>query len=221
MKKQSFILRAFQAIKNKFPLILIITVLITILGGVFSWITNEESYESTVTFTFGVELNRDTEKINPVTGEPIKESYIQFGTHRVYNESFQFFKELLSSEDLLDEVNNNLNLDLTNNELEDSIRLVNPEGSGILNLTVQMSDNKIVDKVATEVASTFIRKNIEITDLENLKVINTASNPKLTNSVNIKRNILISVILGFVLGIILILILTFFDSIQENKHWKS
>lgn len=221
MEKKSFIIRAFQALKKKFPIILIITVIITLLGAGYSWFSNEESYESTVTFTFGVELTRDTEEVNPVTGEPIKERYIQFGTHSVYKESYQFFRELLASEDLLDEVNNNLNLDITNSELEESIRLVNPEGTGILKLIVQMSDNKNVDDVATEVASTFTKKNFEITELENVKVINTASNPQLTNSVNIKRNILISAILGFLIGIILILATTFFNSIQENIFRKS
>lgn len=211
MEKETFVLKAFQAIKKKFSLLLLITAVFTILGGVVSLFLNKNLYESTVTFTFGVETTRDTEEVNSVTGEPIKETYIQFGTYSVYNESYQFYKELLRSDDLLDEVINSLNLDLTNSELEESIKLINPEGSGTLLLTVQLDKYENTDEIANEVASVFERKNLEITDLDNIKVINSASKPRVINTKNIKLNIVLSAVSGLVVGTILVILLDYFD----------
>lgn len=220
MLKQTFVLRVFQAIKKKFSIIFLITAIFTILGGVFSFLLNEELYESTVTFTFGVETTRDTEQVNAVTGEPIKERYIQFGTYSVYNESFQFFTELLRSDDLLSEVNSNLNIGLTNKELEDSISLINPTGSGILKLSVRMADNENVDEVANEVASIFQRRNFEVTELDNLKIINSADESKIINTINIKQIIIISIILGFLVGTVLVIILDYFNTTSKKKSKK-
>src|SRR5699024_6846760 len=132
--------------------------------------------------------------------------YIQFGTYSVYNESYQFYKELLRSDDLLDEVINSLNLDLTNSELEESIKLINPEGSGTLLLTVQLDKYENTDEIANEVASVFERKNLEIADLDNIKVINSASKPRVINTNNIKLNVVLSAVSGLVVGTILVIL---------------
>ena len=214
MIKRKHVVNIFQAMKKKLPLMLLITVAVTVIGGVFSVYKNEKKYESTVTFTFGVELTRDTEELNALTGEPIKEKYIQFGTYSVYNESYQFFMELLKSDELLNEVNETLDLGITNSELENSISLINHQGSGILKLNVRMANNEKVDEVANQVASVFQRRNIEITELDNLKIINSADVVKIINTVNIKRNIILSVGIGLLIAAIVVIISELFRTLN-------
>src|SRR5699024_5470902 len=176
---------------------------------------NEKLYESTSTLTFGVEDTRDTDEFNKITGEPIQEKYIKFGTHSVNNESFEFYNELLRSTGLLEEVINSLNLNMTNKELEESISLKNPENSGTLLLTVKSKEYENVDDIANEIVSVFQRMNFEITELDNIKVINPATEPEKINTQNIKINIFISAIIGLTVGIFLVIISVFIKNFTD------
>lgn len=208
MKKFS-LLDILKVIIEKKTKVFLITLIFIILSAGISVYFNETLYESTSTLTFGVEDTRDTGEINKVTGEPIQEKYIRFGTNSVYNESLQFYKELLKSTELLEEVTSTLNLDISNKELEDSITLKNPEGSGTLLLGVKSKQYKNTDEIADEVVNVFENKNLEITELDNLKIINTATEPKLINTQNIKLNVLLASIIGLTVGIVLTVISEF------------
>lgn len=207
MEKEISLLDILKIIKNRIVAIMLIVLLFIVSSAGISIFLNEKLYESTSTLTFGVESTRDTDEINKITGEPIQEKYIKFGTHSVNNESFQFYKELLRSTELLEEVIDTLNLDMTNKELEESISLENPEGSGTLLLVVQSKQHKNTDEIADEVVSVFENKNLEITELDNIKIINPATIPKVVNTQNVKLNVLIATIIGLTIGIIVVVII--------------
>ena len=209
MEKELSLLDIFKALKDRY-LIIILTIIIFIISSAgISFFLDETLYESTATLTFGVESSQDTEEINQITGEPIQETYIRFGTNSVNKESLHFYKELLGSKDLLEEVITNLDLDMTNKELSDSIFLENPEESGTLHLIVQSKTSKNTDKIADEVVSVFKEKNLEITGLDNLKTLNPATEPIEVHTQNMKLNILLAAIIGLTIGILLVIILEF------------
>lgn len=206
MEKEISLLDILKIIKNRIVAIMLIVLLFIVSSAGISIFLNEKLYESTSTLTFGVESTRDTDEINKITGEPIQEKYIKFGTHSVNNESFQFYKELLRSTELLEEVIDTLNLDMTNKELEESISLENPEGSGTLLLVVQSKQHENTDEIADEVVSVFENINLEITELDNIKIINSATIPKVINTQNVKLNVLIATIIGLTIGVIVVIV---------------
>lgn len=203
-----------KALKEKKYFILIFVLLFSIISAVFSWFLNEELYKSTSTLTYGVEDTRDTSDINEITGEPIKEKYIRFGTNSVTNESFEFYNELLQSSELLEEVIDSMDTDISKTELRESITLENPESSGTLLLTVKTGEYKNTDEITNEVVSVFKKMNFEITEMDNIKIIDKATEPLKVDTINIKLNIIISIIIGLIIGVFLIITVEFFKSFE-------
>lgn len=208
------LLDMLKALKEKKYFILIIVLLFSIISAVFSVFLNEELYESTSTLTYGIEDTRDTNQINEITGEPIKEKYIRFGTNSVTNESFEFYNELLQSSELLEEVINSLDINISKNELKESISLKNPESSGTLLLTVKTKDYKNTDEITNKVVSVFKKMNFEITEIDNIRIIDEATAPSKVNTINIKLNIVISIIISSIIGIFLTITIEFFKKFK-------
>lgn len=205
------LLEIFKAVKKRFSILLMFLIGAAIIGAGISTVLNKKYYESTATMTVGIEDLRDTEELNKINGEPIQEKYIKYGTNNLSNENFQFYKEILRSDELLDDLIDSFNLDLNRKKLEENIILKNPEGTGTLLLTIRSEDNKQIDEIVNHVIEKFKVINTEITDLDNIKVLKQATTPQKMNSQNILINSLILVVVGSILGVIIIIILEYLE----------
>lgn len=91
-----------------------------------------------------------------------------------------------------------------------------PEDSSSLFITVRLEESENVDIVVDEIVSVFMEKVYEITEMEKLKVINSASEPALVDSVNVVKIILLSIGIGFAVSFVVILVLEYLDDSIES-----
>lgn len=212
------LLEIFQALKKRILILVLLIIGFAIVGGGASMLLNEKVYTSTASLIVGEEKDRDTDEYNEITGEPIKERVVEYGSASVSKESEKFYNEILDSNDLLEEVINNLDLDTTNEELRNNITMEVPEDSGTILITIDSPKFKNTDQIVDEVVADFQQRVYDLTEIEKIKTMNAGSEPKVTNTMNISRNILISMAAGFVIGAVVVIILEYLDdSIQTKK----
>lgn len=222
MDREMNVLEITQAFIKRYKIVLGIVLLFGFLGGGASFLLAEQEYQSTANLIVGAETQRETEQINPINGEPIYETVIQYGNSAISEQSQMFYSETLQREDLLREVIDELQLDLLPTELKEMIKLEVPENSGSLYISVNSSQYKEVDQIVNQIVKVFIEKVYEITEIENIKVLDDASEPRLVSSINYVKNILIAVVIGLVLSFVLVLLLEYFDdSIESAKDVES
>src|SRR5699024_311040 len=191
----------------------------TLLGGVASFLLNEKVYTSSASLIVGEEKEKETGEYNEISGEPIHEIVIQYGNATISKQLNKFYNDTIKSRDLLEEVIQSLNLDISVENLRESITIEVPEDSGSIIIKVSGPHLNNADEIVDKVASVFMDKALEITEIDRLKLMNSGSDPQVTNTVNVTRNILISIIAGFLLGAVLVIITEYLDdSIQSIKE---
>lgn len=217
MEKEINLLEIFQILKKRFIMFLIIMLGITAVGGGISFLLNKQVYTSTATLIVGEETQVDTDEYNSITGEPIKETVIQYGNTNLSTQSIKFYNDVLKSSELLNQVINNLNLQMTVEDFKELISLEVPEDSGSIVISVSGSHLDNADIIVDEAVAIFKEKVIEITETERIKTMNTGSEPQIINTVNVTRNIIGTIMIGFVAGVVTVLILEYLDdSIQTE-----
>lgn len=222
MEKEKSLFEIFQVFIKRSRTLLLIIASFLLLGTSLGFLLNEREYVSTASVIVGTEAERNTDEYNSLTGEPIKEKYIKYGSNNISNEESNFYKEIIKSPDLLKEIINDLDLELTVKELRESVSIKIPENSNTILFTVAMPDFKDVDKVANKFIETFKNENYEITRLDNIKIMNTATEPEKSNSVDVILYVLLSLFFGTIVGLIVVLIQEYLDDrIQSEKEVKS
>jgi len=211
MEKEINLLEIFQILKKRFIMFLIIMLGITALGGGISFLLNKQVYTSTATLIVGEETQVDTDEYNSITGEPIKETVIQYGNTNLSTQSIKFYNDVLKSSELLSQVISNLNLQMAVEDFRELISLEVPEDSGSIVISVSGSHLDNADIIVDEAVAIFKEKVIEITETERIKTMNTGSEPQIINTVNVTRNIIGSIIIGFVAGVVTVIILEYLD----------
>lgn len=211
----------FQILKRRFTIILATFLLITIAGGAFSFLLNEEEYSSTTSLLVGQEKEvkiEPTEPQNPALDpeddeyvEPEYETIIVYGDTVISNQAKNLYSEIITRKDLLEGVIASLDLDVSVNQLKNSISLEIPENSGTVEIEVRGIGMTRTDQIANAVADRFMELVFEITEIENIRVMDFASSPRVSNTQNIKLNMAISGVLGLMLGIFLAFIIEYID----------
>lgn len=211
MEREMNLLEIIQAFIKRFRLVMVIVILFGILGGGASLLMNELEYNSSATLIVGEETQKETDRLNPINGEPIYETVIQFGSSSISEQSKNFYMETLQRRDLLTEVVENLDLPLTPIELSQKIKMEVPENSSSIIISVGLLNYKEVDQIVNEITDVFINKVNEITEVEKIKILDSASEPTLVNNVNYTRNIVIAILAGLGVSFVLVLVLEYFD----------
>ena len=120
---------------------------------------------------------------------------------------------LIKSTPVLEQVIENLNLDISYEELKAKITITNPTDSRILEITVEDADpilaKKIVDEIA-EVSSDYIGDKMEVIPP---KIIETGKIPVVRSSPSVKKNVL----LGFVFGAFVCAALIAVNAIMDDS----
>ena len=137
---------------------------------------------------------------------------IQLGTQLTND-----YKVLIRSTSVLEEVIDDLHLDTTPEELKSTISINNPDGTRLLDISVNNSDPEmardIVNSIAS-VSSAFIGDKMEVVPP---KIIERGKVPEKQTSPSKKRNTLIGILLGLLLSAGPIILLTVLDDTIKSE----
>ena len=188
-------------LKKKSKLILTVCLTIVALASGYSILSNEKEYSSTLEVLVGEEKTVQTDRINPETFEPIYKTKIVYGEHTIPNQTLVFYNNIIKSEDVLNQVRSNLDLEISLEDLRDSVLIRTKGESSVLNIEVKGIDLVNADIIVEEITELFMDKSFQITDIENMEKINSTQDPVIRDTHNIMRITLIAIVFGLIIGL--------------------
>src|SRR5699024_7039180 len=126
MEREMNLLEILQALWKRITILVLITLGFTLLGGVASFLLNEKVYTSSASVNVGEEKEKGTVVYNEISREPIHERVIHYGNATIVNKFNRFYTDSIKSCDLLEEVSQSLNLDISVENLSQSITIEVP-----------------------------------------------------------------------------------------------
>ncbi|HGR1764005.1 TPA: capsular polysaccharide biosynthesis protein CpsC [Streptococcus pneumoniae] len=203
MKEQNTIeIDVFQLVKNLWKRKLMILIVALVTGaGAFAYSTFIVKPEYTSTTRIYV-VNRNQGDKPGLTNQDL-----QAGTYLVKD-----YREIILSQDVLEEVVSDLKLDLTPKGLANKIKVTVPVDTRIVSISVNDRVPEEASRIANslrEVAAQKIISIIRVSDVTTLEEARPAISP---SSPNIKRNTLIGFLAGMIGTSVIVLHLELFDT---------
>lgn len=187
------------AILNKLAIIILIGILTGGLAFAYSQYFVEPQYTAT-TKVYILSKQDPTQKT-------LTTQDLAFATYLTND-----YQVLLTSEPVLQEVKEKLNLDQSTEKLASMIKVELQEDTRIMNISVTSTDPKLAKKIADTVRDVANDKTRQVMDgIEAVNPIDEAKLPKSQSSPNVRRNALIGFILGFAISIIVVIIMFIVD----------
>lgn len=128
------------------------------------------------------------------------------------------YSEIVKSRTVLRKVKKELKLDMSIKELSKQIEVTSVENTEIIRIEVSDEDNKLAQKIAKEVAKTFMNEVKDIYNLTNITIIDKASLEKKPYNVSMIKQVGLFGISGLVIGSVVVFLIFYFDtSIKSSK----
>lgn len=188
----------FIYFKSKILWIVIALILVVGIGNVFTILTRVPMYQSSTTIVL-------------VNGSSDNNTYNQ--TELQLNKNLiGTYSEIIKSRKVLNEVIENLGLSYTTQELANNITVTAVENTEIIKVSVSDADNKKATEIADEIASVFGTEIQKIYKLNNVSVIDKASETTTPYNVNYVKDNLIYIVISIVLSSGVIFLKFYFDT---------
>lgn len=121
------------------------------------------------------------------------------------------YREIIKSRRILSPVIENLQLDLTTEELSKKIAVTSTNDTEIIVITVTDTDSIKARDIANEIAKVFQKDIANIIPIDNISLVDEAVEANEPYNVNVLKQYIIGVGAGFLIGSMIITIMFYFD----------
>lgn len=188
----------FNYLKSKTVLVIIIIILTLLISYVYYNYKNTSLYESsnTILIINDVEIKEDTLLLN--------------------KDLTNVSNKLIYGSLILDKVINELNLNLSIEELSNNIELEINNRAETIKIAVKNKNSKMSSLIVDSITKNFIEHITKLYDIKNIEIIDE-SQPVIINNINIKKYISKTLISVILLPLIIILTMYYIDPIVKDK----
>jgi capsular exopolysaccharide synthesis family protein len=200
-------------------IVVVIIMLITFAGIIYSYNFVEAKYKSSTTILI---LENKSYSVETITSEDSNEEIIQYEISRTSN-LISNCRELIKSKTFVQAVIDNLKINENVGSIINSITVSTISGTDSIEITVTNANSEIASKIANEVANVFSKKIKEVYDgdIEDIYVIDEAVPSAIPYNINHKKDISVAFILSVVLACAFVIVCYFFDNkIRTSKDIK-
>lgn len=176
----------FEVLKKRILLILSIIVMATVISGVISFFFLTPIYQSSTQFLVNQEekaASNSTYNVNDI---------------RLNVEMINTYRDIIKSPIILDEVIDDMNLDLSTDQLAGKFQLSNGQDSQVVTVTVTDPSHENAVMIANTVVQVFQDKVPDIMNVDNVQILSEAE--EVTNPSPVKPNPMLNMAIAFVLG---------------------
>lgn len=189
-------------------LIILVVIIFALLGAIYTIKFITPTYESTTRLLLvqtGTSSNM-YEKTDSITTTDLT-----LNSKLVNN-----YRDIAVSESVLSKVIQNLNLDITAEDLKDMTSVTVKTDTEILQLTVEYTDPEVACSIAKEIANVFIETVNHYYKLDNLNVLDEAKVSTSPSNVHLAKNIVIFAFVGGILVAGYILLINMLDTTVKS-----
>ncbi|MER2295060.1 MAG: Wzz/FepE/Etk N-terminal domain-containing protein [Desemzia incerta] len=205
MEEEISLVEVLEVIKKRFAMILSLGLVSLIIASVFTFFIATPKYSATTQIL----VNRTTESAEGIQLNDINTNVQMINT----------YKDIIKGPVILDQVSQNLNTDLTTNELSEKIEINTQEDSQVFSLTVTDEDPYVSAEIANSVAGIFQDEIGNIMNVDNVTIISEAMPNIEQVSPNNVLNMIIGIFIGVVLGVGTAFILEFLDKSVKDERF--
>ena len=125
---------------------------------------------------------------------------------------------LIQSKSVLSQVISNLQMDISEEELKNSITVTQEKDTEIIKISVTNENAATAEKLTNEVAKIFMQKVQEIYKINNVQVVDKAELETEPSNINHPKDVLIFTFVGLVIAIGYVLIANMLDTIIKSAE---
>ena len=193
-----------DAVKKRWKIIALTTVLATVVSGIFSFFIISPTYEASTKIFIGKE-GAESEGYNS-------------SDVSMYQNLIKTYSELIKTKDLVNKAIDNSQYDLSVNNVLNGITVNTLTGTQILQISYQSKSPSIAKNILESITNEFITKAEELVPNGNVKILESVEIPKNPVAPNKTMNIAIAFILGMMVGFGIVFLLEYLDNTYKNKE---
>ena len=119
---------------------------------------------------------------------------------------------LIKSSDVVNRVISNLGINMSAEDLKNSISVTSEEDTEVLRITVRNQNPAYAAKIANEIATVFSDKVAEIYNINNVYIVDKAVESSVPSNINHKRDVLIFMAIGIAVSVAYVIIANMLDT---------
>ena len=193
-----------DAVKKRWKIIALTTVLATLVSGIFSFFVISPTYEASTKIFIGKE---------GAESEGYNSSYVS-----MYQNLIKTYSELIKTKDLVNKAIDNSQYDLSVKSVLNGITVNTLTGTQILQISYQSKSPSVAKNILESITNEFITKAEELVPNGNVKILESVELPKNPVAPNKKMNIAIAFTLGMMVGFGIVFLLEYLDNTYKNKE---
>lgn len=193
-----------EALKKRWLMIVLITVIATLISGLVSFFLIKPQYEASTKVFVGKEEGGE---------EAYNNNDIQ-----MYQKLMKTYSETIKTKDLLNRALEKSKTSLKVDEVSGGITVVPVADTQILQIKFKSTSKEDAKKIIESVTDEFIVTSKELVPNGNIRIIETVELPENPVSPNKKMNIAIAFLLGLMVSVGLVFLLEFLDNTFKNKE---
>lgn len=192
----------FTFVKTKIGLLITITAAVCIIGCIYGLLIQTPMYKS------------DTTVILSSSNSTLTQNDLNINKNLV-----DTYAEIVKSRRVLNQVIEELNLDITYNQLYEQISVSAVNDTEIIRITVEDEDAIKAKNIANVTANYFTKEVVELYNMNNVDILDDAIESDKPHNINIAKQLAIYLVVGFVLGAAVLFIIYYFDrTIKSAEH---
>ena len=194
----------FEALKKRWKMIALITIVATVLSGVFSFFIIDPVYEASTKLFVGKEEN--------------SEEVYNSNDIAMYQKLLKTYSETIKTRDLLTSAIKDSKYDLEVGAVSSALTVVPVADTQILQIKYQRKDPKEAEIVLKAISNNLIKTAKELVPNGNVRTIEAVEMPENPVSPNKKMNIAIAFLLGLMVSVVLVFLLEYLDNTYKTKE---
>ena len=193
-----------DAVKKRWKIIVLTTVLATVVSGIFSFFVISPTYEASTKVFIGKE-------------ESSMESY-NYNDITMYQKLLKTYSELIKTKDLINRAITNSKYELKVEEVLNDVSVTTVTDTQMIQISYRSTSPNIAKNMLENITNEFIATAQELVPNGNVRILESVELPKNPVAPNKKMNIAIAFILGMMVGFGIVFLLEYLDNTYKNKE---
>ncbi len=199
----------FEYFVSKLPIIVIAALLTTLVGIAYGLWIQKPMYNSYTTIV----LTRTDNDSTTTDSTGITQSDILLNQNLVST-----YREIIKSKRILNQVINNLDLNISTDELEKNISVTSEKDTEVIKISVNSSNPTDAKDIANEIERVFSNEIISIYNIKNITIIDYAEEDTTPYNINVPKQIILAFLIGFILACAVIFVTFYFDTTIKSSE---